>query len=701
MTRRINVVALIAGVALAGSLGCKAKTQDAPPLAGPSELATAITIYASPDTITQDGASQSQITIQARDARSQPIANLPIRLETRVNGVVADFGQLSSKQLVTGGDGRATASYTAPDAPQSAADVLSSVTILATPVGADAAGATARSVTIRLTSPGIVIPPSNAPKAVMAFTPNNPLAGTDVVFDGGLSTVTGARIVTYAWDFGDGSTGSGSPVTHRFVEGGTFTVRLTVADDRGLTGTTTGDVTVRDTSSPTASFVFSPTNPVVNQRIFFNGTGSTAAAGRTVVSYAWDFGNDQTATGANVSTSYPAVQEYVVSLTVTDDLGKKNTATKTVGIGAGGSVAHFSFSPTAPTTGQVVSFNASGSSSQFPITGYTWDFGDSSTGTGVNPTHTYASAATYVVRLIVTDSNGSTASTTNNVTVTASGATPPTATFTFSPSSPGVNESVFFNGSTSTPGAGHTIVSYAWSFGNVAGFTGTGVTTFTSYTTAGTYSVQLKVTDEVGQSVTSAVQTVTVGNPPAPTANFTSSPTGPVVSDNVVFDASSSTTAQGQTITNLAWNFGDGTPIVTCPGDSTCVGTRIISHSYTQAGTYVVNLVVTDSAGRTGAKSATVTVGTGNPEPVVTFSPTTGAHPITIGFSSVGSRLYSGATIRTWAWDFGDAASGVNNTASNDNPSHQYVSGGTYTVRLTITDSRDRVGTTTVTVIIQ
>jgi len=504
MTRRINVVALIAGVALAGSLGCTTK-QTAPAISGPSELATAITIYASPDTITQDGASQSQITILARDARNQPIANLPIRLETTANGVVADFGQLSTKQLTTGGDGRATTSYTAPNAPQSAADVLSSVTILVTPVGADAAGATTRSVTIRLTSSGIVIPPSNVPRAEMAFSPANPLAGADVVFDGARSTVTGARIVSYAWDFGDGTAGSGSPVSHRYMEGGAYKVRLTVADDRGLTGTTTGDISVRDTASPTASFVSSPANPVVHQRILFNGTASTAAPGRTIVSYAWDFGNQETATGANAATSYPTVQEYLVSLTVTDDLGKRNTATHTVSIRAAELLAKFTFLPSSPFGSQDVTFDGSASSGTYPIDSYAWSFGDGVVATGQLVQHAYApspSQQSYVARLTITDNTGQTSSSTQVIVVKAGNGL--TATFSFSPTDAIGAQSVRFNAAGSS--GPNAITSYAWDFGDttigsavIVDHSFLGCTGAASAATS-TFVVRLTVTDSVGQT---------------------------------------------------------------------------------------------------------------------------------------------------------------------------------------------------------
>jgi len=221
-----------------GSLGCTTKTQDAPPLAGPSELATSITIYASPDSIARDGASQSQITVQARDARSRPIANLPIRLDARGNAVAADVGQFSTNQLVTGGDGRASTAYTAPNAPQTAGDLLSSVTILATPVGTDASGSIPRSVTIRLTSASV----SNPPTASFTFLPESPAGDQRVYFDASASTGPNP-ITTYRWDFGDGSPFDyGVTPFHQFngcstnvanATDVTFVVRLTVTDSAG------------------------------------------------------------------------------------------------------------------------------------------------------------------------------------------------------------------------------------------------------------------------------------------------------------------------------------------------------------------------------------------------------------------------------------------------------------------------------------
>src|SRR4029079_7665802 len=104
---------------------------------------------------------------------------------------------------------------------------------------------------------------------------------------------------------------------------------------------------------------------------------------------------------------------------------------------------------------------------------------------------------------------------------------------------------------------------------------------------------------------------VTVGNPPAPSAKFTVSPTAPVVGDQVLFSASTSTTAQGQTITDYFWNFGDtpSCPPVTGAPPSTCytqTSSPTVTHPYVTAGTFTVNLVIRDSAGRMASPSRTV-----------------------------------------------------------------------------------------------
>src|SRR5262249_45899045 len=130
------------------------------------------------------------------------------------------------------------------------------------------------------------------------------------------------------------------------------------------------------------------------------------------------------------------------------------------------------------------------------IVSFAWSFGDGSSGSGRTMTHTFTSANSFSITLTETNDRGLSASTTQSVPVGS--AALPTPTFTSSPQAPAVNEPVFFNASASTAGAGHTISAYRWSFGD--GATGSGQTVSHSYSAAGSYIVQLTITDEAGPS---------------------------------------------------------------------------------------------------------------------------------------------------------------------------------------------------------
>lgn len=332
MTRTLKATALFVAIAVVAGAGCTVDKQDAPELSGPSELGTSVTLFASPDTLRQDGASQSQITIQAQDGNGQPIRNLPLRLDIAVNGMLTDYGQLSGKNLVTGGDGRASATYTAPLAPADPVDTQTVIQIQATPGGTDYANAVARSVSIRLVPPGVILPPNGTPVPSFTYAPSAPITRMDVTFDASLSTDSDGRIVSYLWNFGDGSRDEGAVVKHDFKNMGSFVVTLTVTDDRGQSASLSKTVSVTAVPDPKADFVISPSAPLVGDKVFFNGATSTGSVGRAIVQYAWDFGTGVQASGMLVSHVFTAAGEYTVVLTVTDDAGNKGSTSKKVTI---------------------------------------------------------------------------------------------------------------------------------------------------------------------------------------------------------------------------------------------------------------------------------------------------------------------------------------------------------------------------------
>ena len=629
-TSKISSLFIIAVMAMFSA--CTVSKTPAPLLQGPSTLGLALNITASPDVLSMDGASQSLIVVDARDENGQPKANVQLRAEIHANGQAVDFGSLSARTVVTGANGRATVTYTAP---VGSSGPIPTLDIFVTPGGTDTNSGfpSAQFIAIRLVPPGTIT--GGGPNPSFTVVPASPAAFTDTLFDASASTSSlGASIVSYSWNFGDGGTATGRTATHRFSSSSTFRTTLTVTDSNGAAASTSKDIVVGAGTGSTANFTFSPTTPVVNQTINFNGGLSTAGAGHSIVRYAWDFGNGATQTGVTVSQSYDTAGTYNVTLTTTDEVGQMAQSTKSVTVTAAGGGA---------------------------------------------------------------------------------GAGAPTAKFTFSPAAPGVGDTVFFNASTSTAGAGHSIASYAWTFGD--GAVASGVQPTHAYSASGSYAVQLTVTDNAGQSTTSGSTTVAVGNPPAPTASFTFSPASPGRNDQVVFDASSTTTAQGQTIVDVAWNFGDGTAVIHCPGGAPadCPGptNRISAHTFATNQTFQVNLVVTDSAGRTGSKSVQVAVALASPTVVASASPSSSKGPVLVFFNSDATTYFpDGSGPASFSWSFGDG--GTCSTASFPvgcgggtaaDPGHLYPAapGATnviYNITLSVTDTKGRtgVGSTTVTI---
>jgi chitodextrinase len=331
---RWSIAAALTLVALTN--GCTMKSQETPSLTGPSELGTAITVSVSPDVLTQDGGSQSMVTVSAFDSNGKPLRNVSMRSEIFVGGVIADFGTLSARSIVTGSDGRATLVYTAPPAPAGpAVDTNTTVSIAVTPLGHDYANSIPRFATIRLVPSGIVVPPDGL-QPYFTMSPGIVQDNQTVLFeacgDANRPPCAPANnpVASYSWDFGDGRTSSGRTTTHAYGEAGTYVATLRITDQVGRSASTTQSVQVSPSDGPTAAFEFSPTDPLVNQAVNFNAGPSTAPAGRKIVSYTWDFGDGTSGSGELASHTYTLARTYKVVLTITDDTGKKATASQAV-----------------------------------------------------------------------------------------------------------------------------------------------------------------------------------------------------------------------------------------------------------------------------------------------------------------------------------------------------------------------------------
>lgn len=340
-------------------------------------------------------------------------------------------------------------------------------------------------------------------------------------------------------------------------------------------------------------------------------------------------------------------------------------------------------------TGESVSFAGNGLDTDGGSVTLLWDFGDGSTSTSANPgPHTYPLAGVYTVRLTATDSAGLADPNppTRTVTVQAAGVNrAPTGVISAPAGNPTitVGQSVTFAGTASDPD-GDALTAH-WDFGD-GGSSALLAPGAHVYAAAGTYQVRLTVTDALG---------LADPNPPTRTVTVTAVPVNQAPTGVIVAPSGNLTITAGQSVTfsgsasdpnndpvTVHWDFGDGSSSVQLvPG----------AHLYAVAGTYTVRMTATDGFGLADPNPPTRTITVSavpvNGAPTGVITAPAGAATITAGqsVSFAGSATDPNGDPVTVLWDFGD---GATSTALVPG-AHTYATAGTYTVRLTATDSHN------------
>ena len=184
LAKRLSLAVLVAAL----SASCTVKDTEAPPLSGPSSLAMRIALSLVPDSIPQDGQSQTALNIEATGPDGRPMRGLTLRIALSEGGVFYDAGTLSGKMVVTGDDGRARATYTAPPRQPDGNGNGTVVTFFVTPVGNDFRADEARQIDLRLVPVGVILPPNGTPIARFTYTPTTVTAFSTVIFDASTST---------------------------------------------------------------------------------------------------------------------------------------------------------------------------------------------------------------------------------------------------------------------------------------------------------------------------------------------------------------------------------------------------------------------------------------------------------------------------------------------------------------------------------
>ena len=330
-----------------------------------------------------------------------------------------------------------------------------------------------------------------------------------------------------------------------------------------------------------------------------------------------------------------------------------------------------------PQTGNApltVSFTSSGSDPEGQTLVYSWDFGDGGRAFGSSATHTYQQPGTYMAKVTVTDPDGSTGTAEVEIIVTEAPNRPPTVRAAADPGSGEAPIDVRFSAEGSDPDGDS--LSYEWDFGD--GGQAFGAQATHRYSAPGDYTATVTVTDPDGESATATVQ-VTVSGNRAPSLALTADPETGTAPLRVRFEADA-VDPEGSTV-RYRYTFGDGA----APANG-----RRQNHTYRDPGTYTATVTATDREGASSTAEVDIVVSPRavNLAPAVTFSatPQTGSTPLDVALSAVGSDPEGGAL--DYRWTFGDGSG----AAFGSEAAHRYRGRGSYTAKVTVTDSEGAKG---------
>lgn len=472
------------------------------------------------------------------------------------------------------------------------------------------------------------------------------------------NTFTFGSAVDYTWSVWNpypttalvpATTTFGDVFGYRFLSStGRHTIRLIIVDGLGCLDTfmRTNYVVV---GKPVPNFTALPTSGCVPLNVIFTD-GSGAAAGTSLASYEWTFGDGGTSTVTTPITvhTYTAAGTYDVKEIVVDNIGCKDTIFRPAYITAYDPTAAFTASNTHPCKFSPVTFT---STSTGGIVYSHWDFGDGDTSNILTPIHAYTAAGTYTVKLTVYDSHGcSDILIMPGLIIVAQ----PVAAFHMS-DSVSVCPPLFVNFINTSTGA----ATYDWAFGD--GGTSLVASPSNMYIISGLFPVRLIVTSAYGCKDTVTHPVNIFGYAGA----FTYAPIQGCAPLAVHFSATLSN------VPFITWDFSDGVT-------STVSYTDTAVHIYTTPGAYVPKLILSDNTGCQTSSTGLDTIKVNAVYPKMFTSPS----PVCIGipFTFIDSSTSYWDTIRTWEWTYDG------NTSTLSSPSYTINTPGTYPITLKVTD---------------
>jgi PKD repeat protein len=361
------------------------------------------------------------------------------------------------------------------------------------------------------------------------FTVTNQCEGDAIPFTDNSTVYNGS--LTYEWNFGDpakGTSTAASP-TYSYANVGSYIVKLGITDAQNCYAEITKPVTY--SARPVADFNF-PALACNQSQVMF--TNASIPAGKT--GYRWDFGDGSYSQTEAPSHVYTAPGSYIVTVHARNDFGCLDSAVKTLTLLESPAIG---YTLTSQCITEPVMFANTTTEPAGSTVAYAWDFGDGSSSSNKDETHTYTSVGDYKVVLVALASNGCQTEKTDVVTF----AEKPIVGFS-SPQTACVNDNVMFTNSSL---AGQSTLTYAWNLGD--GVLSTDANPTNTYTSPGVRTITLVAASAKG-CVDSASTTITVSAIPNSDFVFESGKTG---DGRMVF-----TPAEANGNGEYKWVYGDG-----------------------------------------------------------------------------------------------------------------------------------------------
>jgi len=577
----------------------------------------------------------------------------------------------------------------------------------------DSNGLTSTATVTITVNPAPLPPVANAGSAQTIQLPVN-----SIVLDGTKSTASSGSIVSYEWSKISGPSGAaivdisaGTTTVNNLIEG-VYTFELKVTDNKGKSATATVSVTVKAAPVPPVAIAGSDKTITLPQNnVTLDGSLSTG----NIISYSWvkvsgpSEGNITDSSKAKATAINLIEGVYKYQLEVKDNNGLTATATVTV-------IVKPALLPPVANAGNdivitlpVSSVTLDGSASIAPsgtIVAFEWT---KVSGPAPGVINTPSVAATivnglneglYLFELKITDNNGAISRDTVNINVKAA-LLPPVADAGGDKTITLPQDSATLDGTLSAAPSG-TISSYTWTkvSGPGAGSISNPASASTTVTglLQGVYKFQLKVTDDHGMSATDII-TITV-NPALlpPVANAGNAQTIVLPLNTVVLDGSKSTASSG-TIVSYSWSKISG-PSGDSINDAAKATTQLSGLS---EGTYIYELIVTDSNGANATATVTIIVKASPPPPVADAG---NAQTIVLPIDSAtldGSKSTAPAgSIVSFEWSIvsGPQGATISDTAAKVTVIHGLTE-GSYQVQLKVTDNLGKTTTASVSITVK